>query len=245
VVAAVLHMRRADRLFQIIQLLRRSKSPTTARALATELAVSVRSVYRDIADLIRQGIPIRGEAGVGYVMDRGYDMPPLMLTPSELEAAVLGAQWVMERADPQLAHAARDLISKIASSVPQHLRGFLAEPTVGTPANNIPIKDGLCLSKTRDWIRQGRKLRLQYRDEQGVHTERTIWPVMIGFTETVHLLAGWCELRQGFRHFRTDRIVAAGFLNELCALRPQVLRRRWEHYMEQTRRLRLPTTVDS
>ncbi len=241
--AAVLRMRRTDRLFRIIQLLRRSKKPTTAAAIAAELAVSKRSVYRDIADLIQQGTPIRGEAGVGYVMDRGYDMPPLMLTPSELEAAALGAQWVMERADPQLADAARDLISKIVSSVPQHLRSYLAEATVGTPSNSIPIRDGLSLSKTRDWIRQGRKLKIQYCDEQGVHTERTIWPVMIGFTETVHLLAGWCELRQGFRHFRTDRISAAEFLNELCVSRPPVLRRRWEHHMEQTLGLRLPTKV--
>ena len=118
-------MRRSDRLFQIIQILRRSRRPVTARQLSSELKVSVRSLYRDVSDLIGRGVPIRGEAGVGYVLDRDYDMPPLMLTPDELEAAVLGAQWVTERGDPALAGAARDLLSKISSAVPQRLRAFI------------------------------------------------------------------------------------------------------------------------
>ena len=127
-------MRRADRLFQIIQILRRS-SPARHRRAAwpQELEVSKRTVYRDIADLIGQRVPIRGEAGIGYVLDRDFDMPPLMLTPDEIEAAVLGAQWVAGRGDPVLAGAARDLIAKIATAVPEHLRPFIAEPTIGAP----------------------------------------------------------------------------------------------------------------
>jgi predicted DNA-binding transcriptional regulator YafY len=111
-------MRRADRLFQIIQILRRSRRPVTASHLAEELEVSQRSVYRDVADLIGQRVPIRGEAGIGYVLDREFDMPPLMLTPDELEAAVLGAQWVADRGDAVLARAARDLISRLPRSCP-------------------------------------------------------------------------------------------------------------------------------
>src|SRR5271165_857845 len=111
-------MRRANRLFQIIQILRRSPRPVTASMLAEELEVSKRSVYRDIGDLIGQRVPIQGEAGLGYVLDRDFDMPPLMLTPDELEAAVLGAQWVIGNADAVLAAAARDLIAKIATAVP-------------------------------------------------------------------------------------------------------------------------------
>jgi predicted DNA-binding transcriptional regulator YafY len=237
-------MRPADRLFQIIQMLRRCRRPVTAEALAAELEVSKRSVYRAIADLTRHGVPIRGEAGIGYVLDRHFDMPPLMLTPAELEAAVLGAQWVAERADPTLAAAARDLISKIASSVPQHLRTFIIEPTVGTPANNIPITDGLDMAKTRDWIRRGYKLRIRYRDQEGNDSERIIWPVMVGYAETVRLLAAWCELRQAFRHFRTDRIVFAEFSNDSYGLKPRGLRRKWEDYMQNTRELRLPAKVD-
>src|ERR1700722_12615913 len=136
VVAKEKAVRRADRLFQIIQILRRSRRPVTASQLATELEVSQRSVYRDIADLVGQRVPIRGEAGIGYLLDRDFDMPPLMLTPDELEAAVLGAQWVADRGDAVLARAARDLISKIASVVPERLQPFIAEPTIGAPPAN-------------------------------------------------------------------------------------------------------------
>ena len=129
-------LRRTERLFQIIQILRRYTRPVTADMLAGELEVSKRSVYRDIADLMAQRVPIRGEAGLGYVLDRAFDMPPLMLTPDEIEAAVLGAQWVAERGDAALAGAARDLIAKIAAAVPERLRPFIAEPTVGAPQNN-------------------------------------------------------------------------------------------------------------
>ena len=239
-VSMVRNMRPPIRLFQIIQALRRSRRPVTAETLAAELEVSTRSVYRDISNLIRQGVPIRGEVGVGYVLDRHYDMPPLMLTPAELEAAVLGAQWVAERADPALANAARDLISKIASSVPQHLRTFIIQPTVGIPANNVPIADGLDMEKTRDWIRLGQKLRIHYRDREGNCSERIIWPVIVGYAETVRLLAAWCEVRQAFRHFRTDRITGAEFLKDSHGLKSNELKRRWEHYMQNTRDLRLP-----
>ncbi len=233
-------MRRADRLFQIIQMLRRSRRPLTAEKLASELGLSKRSVYRDIADLTGQGVPIRGEVGVGYVLDRNYDMPPLMLTPDELEAAVLGAQWVAERGDPALAGAARDLISKIASAIPQGLRIFIVEPSLGTPANHLPIVDGLDIGRTRAWIRQGRKIRICYRSNEGNETERIVWPVIVGYAETVRLLAAWCELREAFRHFRTDRIVRAEFLDEFHSLGLRELKRRWEHYMQNARELRLP-----
>lgn len=166
-------MRRADRLFQIIQMLRRSRRPVTAEKLACELRVSTRSVYRDIADLSAQGVPVRGEVGIGYVLDRQYDMPPLMLTPDELEASVLGAQWVAERADPTLVGAARDLTSKIASAVPPRLRASVVEPALGTPANNVPLVDGLDLQKTRAWIRHGRKLWICYRNHQGDETRES------------------------------------------------------------------------
>src|ERR1700750_616704 len=121
-------MRRADRLFQIIQILRRARRPITADAIAEELETSRRSIYRDIATLMAQRVPIRGEAGMGYILESGFDMPPLMLTPDEIEAAVLGAQWVMGHADPALATAAKDLIAKIADTVPEKLRPFVLEP---------------------------------------------------------------------------------------------------------------------
>jgi predicted DNA-binding transcriptional regulator YafY len=233
-------MRRADRLFQIIQVLRRSTQPVTAGQLAAELEVSQRSVYRDVADLIGQKVPIRGEAGIGYVLDRDFDMPPLMLTPEELEAAVLGAQWVADRGDAVLAGAARDLISKIAAVVPERLRPFITEPSIGAPPSQAAAVDGLDIVQTRSWIRSGRKIRIRYRDEQSRQTERTIWPTIIGYAETVRLLAAWCELRQDFRHFRTDRIVAAEFLEEPYGCRPRELRARWRIFMKTDRGIHLP-----
>lgn len=233
-------MRRADRLFQIIQILRRSMRPTTASMLAAELEVTVRTVYRDVADLIAQRVPIRGEAGVGYVLDRGYDMPPLMLSADELEAAVLGAQWVADRGDPGLASAARDLLVKIANAVPDHLRPFIADPSVGAALARDTSGDGLDMARLRAAIRAGCKVRIHYRDEAGRTSERVVWPVIVGYAETVRLLAAWCELRQAFRHFRADRIEAAVFLDERFERRPGDLRRDWKRHFEAERGVRLP-----
>jgi predicted DNA-binding transcriptional regulator YafY len=232
-------MRRADRLFQIIQILRRSSRPITAQALAEELEVSKRCVYRDVADLIGQRVPIKGEAGLGYVLAGGFDMPPLMLTPDEIEAAVLGAQWVAERGDPLLANAARDLMAKIAATVPERLRPFIAEPTIAAAPSQQQAPDGIDIARTRLWIRQGRKIRIRYRDQQTQASERIIWPVMIGYMETVRLLAAWCELRQDFRHFRTDRIVEAAFLEETHGCRVSELKARWKRQLEAQRGVRL------
>ncbi len=211
----------------------------TAEMLADELETSKRSVYRDVAELMAQQVPIRGEAGLGYVLDRHFDMPPLMLTPDELEAAVLGAQWVAMRGDAVLANAARDFIAKVTNSVPERLRAFLVEPSVGAPAPLSETTDGLDLTKLRLWIRNGRKVRIYYRDERNKETERIVWPVIVGYAETVRLVAAWCELRRDFRHFRADRIVAADFLDESADCRPAVLRARWKHHMSE-RGLRLP-----
>src|ERR1700748_3365351 len=121
-------MRRADRLFQIIQVLRRTAKPMTADAIAIELETSKRTIYRDIATLIGQRVPIRGEAGMGYILEKGFDLPPLMLPPDEIEAAVLGAQWVAGHADTVLARAAEDLMAKIADTVPERRRPVVLEP---------------------------------------------------------------------------------------------------------------------
>jgi predicted DNA-binding transcriptional regulator YafY len=226
-------MRRADRLFQIIQILRRSHRPITADGIAAELETSKRTVYRDIADLIGQRVPIRGEAGLGYVLDGDFDMPPLMLTPDEIEAAVLGAQWVAGRGDPVLAGAARDLIAKIATAVPERLRPFIAEPAIGTRPGSAMAPDGIDIARTRAWIHSGRKIRITYRDEQGETSERTIWPVIIGYFEAIRMLAAWCELREDLRNFRTDRIVAAEFLEERHGRRPGELRSLWKRHLAE------------
>jgi len=228
-------MRRAERLFQIIQILRRNRAPVTADAMAAELETSKRSVYRDIAALIGQRAPIRGEAGVGYVLEAGYDMPPLMLTPDEIEAAVLGAQWVAGRGDPALARAARDLIAKIAATVPESLRPVILEPAVATPPAWKREVETVDMSQVRAWIHAGRKLRLHYSDEQGRETLRVIWPCLVGYRETTRLLVGWCETRDDFRTFRTDRVVEVDFLDDRYPGRPAMLRARWFALMQARR----------
>ncbi len=233
-------MRRADRLFQIIQILRRSARPVTAAMLAVELEVTVRTVYRDMADLIAQRVPIRGEAGIGYVLDRDYDMPPLMLSADELEAAVLGAQWVADRGDPELASAARDLLAKITGIVPDHLRPFIAKPSIGAVPARTASVDDLDMARLRAAIRAGCKVRIRYRDEAGRASERVVWPVIVGYADAVRLLAAWCEWRQAFRHFRTDRIEAADFLDERFGRRPGDLLRDWKRGFEAERGVRLP-----
>lgn len=213
-------MRRADRLFQIIQILRRTARPVTAAALAEELETSIRTVYRDIADLMAQRVPIRGEAGVGYVLEDGFDMPPLMLTAEELEAVLLGAQFVAGRADPELARAAKDLVAKIAQVIPENLRPFVASsPLTATPQWRAEV-DAIDMARLRLAIREQQKVRLAYRDEAGAVTERVIWPISVGYFDTVRIIAAWCELRGAFRHFRTDRVVGAGFL-EARYMRPR------------------------
>ena len=225
-------MRRADRLFQIIQILRRSTRPVTAAALAEELEVSKRTVYRDVADLIGQRVPIEGEAGFGYLMAADYDMPPLMLTPDEIEAVMLGAQWVAGRSDRALANAARDVIAKIAAVVPEHLRPLIIESSVGVRPTLAEPTESIDPSSLRSAIRQGRKLRLRYRSEAGQESERRVWPVILGYAETSRMLVAWCELRQGFRHFRTDRMIEVETLDESIGLRHGELRRRWQRWRE-------------
>ena len=221
-------MRRADRLFQIIQILRRSSRPVTGAALAAELEVSTRTVYRDVADLVAQRVPITGEAGLGYLLSAEYDMPPLMLTPAELEAVVLGAQWVAGRSDPLLSPAARDVLAKIAAIVPAQLRPFIAEPsTAAEPPLDDP-EEAVETATLRDAIRQRVKLRLLYRAENGERTERVVWPVLLGYADARRVLIAWCELRQGFRHFRTDRMQAADRLDQPIGERRGPLLRRWE-----------------
>jgi predicted DNA-binding transcriptional regulator YafY len=221
-------MRRADRLFQIIQILRRTQRPVTADSMAAELETSKRSVYRDIATLMAQRVPIRGEAGIGYVLDSGFDLPPLMLTPDEIEAAVLGAQWVSVRGDPALARAAQDLIAKIAAAVPQRLRPIVLDPSARTPNHGPAIPpDAIDMPRLRAAIHAGRKLALDYRDEQGIETRRKVWPIAVGYLETVRMLIAWCELRNDFRHFRTDRVIAADFLEDRYPERPAALRAQW------------------
>lgn len=220
-------MRKADRLFQIVQILRRSPRAVTADAIAAELETSKRSVYRDIAALIGQRVPIRGEAGIGYVLDQGFDLPPLMLTSDEIDAVALGAQWVVGHADPALARAAQDVLAKIATVLPPHMRAVLEDPSSRTPpAWDMPA-DRIDVAELRAAIRASHKLELCYADESGRVTNRVVWPLIIGYLDLRRALIAWCELRQDFRTFRLDRIESATPLAIRIPQDPATLRRAW------------------
>ena len=229
-------MRRADRLFEIIQVLRRARRPLTADAIAAELETSKRTIYRDIAALIGQRVPIRGEAGIGYVLGQGFDLPPLMLTSDEIEAVVLGAQWVAAHADPALAKAAAAVLAKVTAVVPEGLRAVIEDPAVGTPPAWQERGDAaIDVAKLRAWCLQGRKLSMRYVDDAGRASDRTVWPFLVGYRDSTRVLMAWCELRRDFRMFRTDRLQAVEFLEQRYPERRATLRRRWLATMAERR----------
>jgi predicted DNA-binding transcriptional regulator YafY len=206
-------MRRGDRLFEIIQLLRGAAQPMTAAAIADTLEVTVRTVYRDIAALQARRVPIDGAAGVGYLLRRGFDLPPLMFTTEEVEAIVVGARLVRRTGDAGLQQAADSVLSKVTVILPDLLRAHLVEPPVFVSASGAPAGSAIDLSEIREAIRSSRKVQIEYRDEQGRPSRRTIWPVAIAYYVEATLIAAWCELRDDYRHFRSDRVTQAVVLD--------------------------------
>lgn len=220
-------MRRTERLFQIIQILRGATRPVTAQQLSEELETSVRTIYRDIAELIAQRVPVKGEAGIGYVLGRGYDMPPLMLTPDELEVVVLGAQWVKAQGDSALQRSARDLVNKIVEVVPAELRPHILNATSIAVPGRQANEEVVNMEQLREAIRSQRKLHLYYTNLNESSSERVVWPIAIAYFDTARLLAAWCELREDFRHFRTDRISRMHLLEETYPGSRSQLHQRW------------------
>ncbi|MGH6908041.1 MAG: helix-turn-helix transcriptional regulator [Aestuariivirga sp.] len=224
-------MRRAERLLQLIQILRRHRRPVTGGVIARELEVSLRTVYRDIAALTGDRVPIRGEAGVGYVLGEGFDLPPLMFTPDELEAVMLGLRWVARRGDTQLSRAAQDTVAKIGSVLPEKLRTFLFDAPLLAPPHFQLAEDRVDVALLRNAIREGRKIALGYRSEDGRETERVIWPIAVAYFDAQRLTIAWCELRQAFRSFRTDRMRSMAVLDEKFPVRRKVLLKQWQEEM--------------
>jgi len=199
-------MRRADRLFDIIQIMRNRKL-IRAKDLAEQLEVSERTIYRDIGSLIASGVPVEGEAGIGYMLRKGFDLPPLMFNEEELEALVLGARIVESWTDPQLARAASNVISKVDSIIPEHLRRYMAETALRAPPEHLAEPVTLDIAQLRGSIRQCQIIHFIYEDEQKNQTERDVRPLGLAFYGPVWVLAAWCELRQDFRSFRVDRMI--------------------------------------
>lgn len=200
-------MRRADRLLQIVQVLRRHGRPVTAQALAAELEVSRRTIYRDILDLQAARVPIDGEAGVGYILRPGYDLPPLMFTVEEVEAIVLGARLVRKRGDVGLARAAEDVMAKVAAVLPSPL-ALALERTALLVRHPFAEEEafGPHMALLRRSVRDRDRLHITYENGAALVSERVVWPLALLFYPQVTLLGAWCELRGGYRFFRTDRI---------------------------------------
>jgi predicted DNA-binding transcriptional regulator YafY len=221
-------MSRASRLLDLLQLLRRHRYPVPGAILAEDLGISLRSLYRDINTLRAQGAHIEGETGIGYVLRPGLMLPPLMFTPEEMEALLLGSKLVAQRADTKLVGAAENAFAKIREVLPPDIaekidgsgllvgRGKTAEPT-----------EMFDLAVIREALRKERKLKMFYLDANGKQTQRIVWPVALLFLDQVRMLAAWCETRADFRHFRVDRISKLTLLEERPPQRRISLMKEW------------------
>ena len=198
-------MRRADRLFQITQYLR-GRRLTTARQLAEWLSVSERTVYRDIRDLSLSGVPVDGEAGVGYRIKPGYDLPPLMFNADEIDALVIGMRMVQAWGGPQLSASAAAALAKVVLALPRDKRDFVEATPLFAPKTQMDPQQGERLEEIRQAISSRHKLLLHYSDAQQRASQRIVWPLALAFFGGSWLLAAWCEVRNDFRSFRLDRV---------------------------------------
>jgi predicted DNA-binding transcriptional regulator YafY len=209
-------MRRADRLFQIIQFIR-GRRLTTAAWLAQRLEISERTVYRDVADLQRQGVPIEGEAGVGYRLGKGFDLPPLMFSAQEAQALVAAVRMVQPWLDSQMANDAQQALSRVISVLPSAERTAAESLAVMAPSNYPGAGLGpavqMLLQQLRLAIADKRLCLMVYQDGSGVKSQRQVRPLGVFYWGKVWTLAAWCELRQDFRSFRVDRITSLTLLD--------------------------------
>ncbi|MBB3997458.1 helix-turn-helix transcriptional regulator [Aureimonas pseudogalii] len=216
-------MSRAARLLDLVEILRRHRRPVSGAALAAETGVSLRTLRRDIAVLQGQGVPVEGEAGVGYVLRPGLTLPPLMLDEDEIDALVLGLRFVARRLEDELGAAAAGVLAKIEAVLPQ---GRSTEG-VGLAVGHRRGEGHPCLPAIREAIHREEVLSIRYVDKTGAATHRAVWPVLVGFFEAAEVLAAWCELRRDFRHFRLDRIAEAEPAGRRMGRRHRVLLADW------------------
>ena len=221
-------MSSTQRLFDLLQTLRKYRYPVSGKQLADELGVSLRTVYRDIITLQEQGARIEGEAGIGYILRPGFMLPPLMFSEEEIEALVLGSRWVARRTDKKLRDAAINVLAKIAAVLPQELRHQLEFTglLVG-PVKNVIDMDDDKEALIRQTIRNEHKLQMTYIDVNEEKSERIIWPLAVGYFEETHIMVAWCELREDFRHFRIDRIIKLIALETHYPQQRQALLKKW------------------
>lgn len=222
-------MTRTTRLLELMHLLRAQRVPVQASQLATKLSVSVRTLYRDINTLREQGADIQGEAGIGFLLKSGFTLPPLMFTPDEIEALVLGGRWVKTYGDDALMTSAASALTKIRAVSSQAIQHDIDTHTLFVPptddrnlAGTLPFAPNI-----RAAIRDQQKIEIRYEDAHGDISERTICPFALAFWSTNQVVAAWCELRADFRHFRVDRILELMEIGEMYTPNKQILLERW------------------
>ena len=196
-------MRRADRLFRLVELLR-SRSSCTGAWLADQLQVSLRTLYRDITDLSLSGVPIEGEAGVGYLLKHRIDIPPLTFDIDEIEALLVGTRMAQAWADPELERAALSAMAKIQNVLPEARKREASLARLFVP--NFPRARPPWLGQLRHAVRRRNVIHIDYQTEDGTLSQRELWPLGLFFWGQNWTLVGWCELRGDFRHFRVDRV---------------------------------------
>jgi predicted DNA-binding transcriptional regulator YafY len=209
-----------------MQVLRRHRGTVSGEVLAHEAGVSLRTIRRDIATLQAMGADIDGAPGVGYILRPGFLLPPLSFTEEELQALVAGAQWVGRQTDDSLALAAQDALAKIGGVIPSEMRRLLDDDALYV-GRRREDSSGLDLAQVRRAMREQRKMRITYKNHEGFSSERIIWPILLGFVESRRFIAGWCELRDGFRLFRADRIACVDFLDDRYAGSRRQLVKAW------------------
>jgi len=213
-------------LFDLLQALRRRRGTVSGGELARELDVSLRTIRRDIATLQAMGADIDGEPGVGYILRPGFLLPPLSFTEEEIHALVVGAQWVSRQTDDGLARAVQDALAKINGVLSPGMRPALDDSALFVSRSRTTAS-GVDLARVRQALREQRKMRITYADEDDQPMDRILWPIMLGFVENQRFIAGWCELTSDFRLLRTDRIVKVDFLEERYARNRRQLVKEW------------------
>lgn len=219
-------MSRSHRLIELMQVLRRHRGVVSGSELAREAGVSLRTIYRDIATLQEMGADIEGEAGVGYVLRPGFLLPPMSFTEEEIHALAAGAQWVSRQTDEALARAAQNALAKIGAVLPPSMQNALDDDAFYIGHQNKDAVE-LDLHIVRQAMGEQRKMRILYAAEAGAPSERTIWPIMLGFVESRRFIAAWCELREDFRLFRIDRIVKVEVLRDCYSRNRRGLVKQW------------------
>lgn len=228
-------MSRSYRLFDILQVLRRHRRPLSAAQIAQEMGVSIRTVYRDIVALQALGADIEGEAGVGYVLRPGFLLPPMSFSEEELLAILAGAKWVINQTDSALALAAENALAKIAAVLPAEFRDKLEDDSIYI-GRKPEMLSGIDLKQVRQAIKEQFKMQITYIDNSQNVTQRTIWPIMLGFVQTQRFVAGWCELREDFRLFRIDRIQEAAFTSDRYKGRRNALVKEWRRRQDEMKK---------